>query len=155
MALTCRARSLDPIGRSTLTPAEYAPHRANADDMGTPVLIYFGHGRINARRALENVTVVPGPVPIPPPVPDPTWPAGCEDVIQNGAFEDGTATGWQTENVDVLKPVVGPIGPPTWAARFAGGMFSHNSMSQEITAPQNIAAATLAFYFRIETADPA
>jgi hypothetical protein len=139
-----------------LTPVEVrALIEGNTDEMGTAGWDpYFGHGRINARRALENVTVVPGPVPVPPPVPDPTWPAGCEDVIQNGAFEDGTTTGWRTENVDIQKPVMGPVGPPTWAARFPGGIFSHSSMSQEITAPQDVAAATLAFYFRIETTDP-
>jgi hypothetical protein len=37
---------------------------------------------------------------------------------------------------------------------FPGGSFSHSSMSQEIAAPQSIATATLAFYFRIETTDP-
>jgi subtilisin family serine protease len=141
---------------ATLTPAEVRGHiEGNTDDLGTAGWDpYFGHGRINARLALENVAVLPGPVPISPPIPDPTWPAGCRDVVQNGTFDDGTATGWRTENVDVLKPVVGPIGPPTWAARFPGGVSSHSSMSQEVTAPQNAAAATLAFYFRIETTDP-
>jgi thermitase len=125
----------------------------NADDLGSAGWDpYFGHGRVNVRRALETVTVVPDPIPLPPPVRHPIWPAGCQDVIQNGAFTDGTTTPWQTENVSALA-IIGPTGQPTWAARFPGGIFSHNSLAQEATIPTDIAAATLAFNFRIETSE--
>jgi thermitase len=53
---TCRASQPDPVGRSYLTPAQCALHRAEYRRPGDPDWDpYFGHGRIT-RRALENVS---------------------------------------------------------------------------------------------------
>ncbi len=146
--LAALIRSADP----TLTAAQVrALIEQNADDLGsTGWDPYFGHGRINARRALQGVTVVPGPAPVKPQKPNPIWPTGCREVVQNGGFEDETARPWQLDYVNLLPA---PTGEPSRAAQFPGGPSSRNRMTQTITIPAYLTAATLAFDFRIETTD--
>ncbi len=148
--LAALIRSANP----TLTAAQVRTQiEQNADDLGsTGWDPYFGHGRINARRALEGVTVIPGPIPPRPQRPNPIWPAGCREVVRNGDFNDGKIAPWQADHVNVAK-IAGPEAARTWAAQFPGGPSSHNTMTQAITVPPHLTEATLTFDFRIETTD--
>jgi hypothetical protein len=142
--------SADP----TLTAEQVrARIEATADDLGAAGFDpYFGHGRINARRALEGLPVNPVPVPPPTPAPHQIWPAGCREIITGGAFEQENAA-WQTAGSVSRQVITGPAGTATWAMRFAGGPATHGALAQMVAIPENMRAATLSFFYRIESLD--
>ncbi len=137
--------SADP----TLTPAQVrAIIETSANDLGTngwdP---YFGYGRINVQRALDAVSVQPGPVSPKPPTRLDVWPPGCQEALTNGSFDAGAADWVWHDNA-----AVGIIDAQP-AARFTGGPASYGLMAQALTLPERPVAATLRFLYRIETQD--
>ena len=144
--LAALIRSADP----TMTAAQVrALIEQNADDLGdTGPDKLFGHGRTTlcargcdcrSRPCARHATGSRS-----------TWPSGCIEVVQNGGFDNGIVIPWQTDAVNV-STITGSTGQSTWAAEFPGGISSHNSMTQTLTVPQKMMAATLTFDFRIET----
>jgi subtilisin family serine protease len=142
--------SADP----TLSPAQVrALIEDNTDDLGAPGWDpFFGRGRINARKALDPVALNPVPIPPRPPVQSRIWPPGCRELVANRGFDTGLDS-WSVEHSVDVRSITGPAGTTTQAARFTGGPNSHGRLSQAITIPAGINAATLDFFFRIETAD--
>lgn len=132
----------------------------NADDRGDvgwdP---YFGHGRINGRRALAAVPLPPQPSPSPTPHPPlAEWPAGCLDLIPDGDFETGWGA-WQATgawSVDTTRVYSG-----SQAAHFAGGPAASGVLTRPLTLSQSLRMAvgaipvdaTLRFAYRIEDED--
>ena len=128
----------------------------NADDLGAAGWDkLYGHGRINARKALA--AVAPPPQPSPTPTPHPplsVWPAGCLDLIADGGFEAGLGS-WQASGawtVDATQIYTG-----TGAAHFTGGPNAAGTLTRRLklapdagTLPKE---ATLWFAFRIENQD--
>jgi len=143
--------SADP----TLTAAQVrARIEGTADDLGaTGWDPYFGYGRINARRALEGLPVNPVPLPPTPPTPHRVWPQGCIELIASGAFEDANLA-WQTEGDVSQETIAGPSGDATQAMRLAGAAGSHGTLAQPFRVPVAMRAATLQFFYRIESRDP-
>jgi subtilisin family serine protease len=132
----------------------------NSDDRGAAGWDpYFGHGRINGRKALAAVQ--PPPQPSPSPTPHPPlaeWPAGCQDLIGDGDFEAGLGS-WQADGawgVDTTRVYSG-----VRAAHFAGGPNASGVLTRSLTLTQvtQLAAnpalmeAALWFAYRIENAD--
>jgi subtilisin family serine protease len=124
----------------------------NADDLGTPGWdIYFGHGRINAGRALAAVPG--GTTPLPTPTPGPRleiWPAGCQELINDGDFEAGLGA-WQGAGdvvVDTTRAYAG-----TRAAHFPGGPNSGGTLTRTVSLPPFPQEAVLWFAYRIENQD--
>ncbi len=137
----------------TLTPDQVRAAIENtADDLGAqgwdPM---FGHGRINARKALA--AVAPPPVPQPTPTPHPPlteWPANCRDLINDGDFEGGLAA-WQVSGdatVDMSRAYSG-----TQALHFPGGPNASGVATRTVTLPPFPQEATLWFAYRIENQD--
>ena len=141
--------SLNP----NLTPDEVrALIEVNADDLGAPGWDpEFGHGRINAARALAAVPGNPTPLPTPTPHPPlPEWPAGCQDLLVDGDFE-AAAPVWQMSGdvgIDTLRAYSG-----TQAAHFSGGPNAAGLLTQTVTLPPFPQKATLWFAYRIENQD--
>ncbi|MGQ9490229.1 MAG: S8 family peptidase [Anaerolineae bacterium] len=135
-----------------LTPAQVRSLiEATVDDLGpTGRDIYFGHGRINAERALIKTTPASGP---PPPRPGPSlevWPAGCQALIVDGDFEDGLG-GWQVSGavgVDATRAYSG-----TYAVHFAGGPEAGGTLARAVAIPARVSAGMLWFAYRIENLD--
>ncbi len=124
----------------------------NTDDLGSPGWDpYFGHGRINARKALAAVPQSPQPSPSPTPHPPLSeWPAGCVDLISDGDFE-GSLAAWQVSGsigVDSQHPYSG-----TRSLHFMGGPNASGTVSQTLYLLYGPAEATLWFAYRIETVD--
>ncbi len=130
----------------------------NTDDLGaTGRDLYFGHGRINGRKALAAVSLPPQPSPTPTPHPPLTaWPDGCQDLILDGDFEDGWGA-WQADpawRVDTTRFYSG-----TRAAHFTGGPNASGALTRTLNLrndvrPTDVAAeGALWFAFRIENAD--
>ena len=132
----------------------------NVDDLGaTGWDPYFGHGRINARKALA--AVAPPPQPSPTPTPHPPlaeWPAGCQDLVTDGGFEAGLGV-WQASGawtVDATQAYSG-----TKAAHFTGGPNASGFLTRTVTLTQTNELGvisfphegTLWFAFRIESQD--
>ncbi|MEJ5198135.1 MAG: S8 family peptidase [Anaerolineae bacterium] len=132
----------------------------NTDDLGDPGWDpYFGHGRINGRKALAAVQPPPQPGPTPTPHPPLTaWPAGCRDLITDGGFEAGPGD-WQIGGawtIDATRAYSG-----AQAAHFVGGPNASGAFSRTLILardgrplPSNVEpGATLWFAFRIENQD--
>ena len=128
----------------------------NADDLGASGWDKrFGHGRINARKALA--AVAPPPQPSPTPTPHPPlaeWPAGCLDLIADGGFEAGLGS-WQASGawaVDTTRTYTG-----TGAAHFTGGSNAAGTLTRRLRLAPTTGVlpkeATLWFAFRIENQD--
>ncbi len=131
----------------------------NADDLGAAGWDpYFGHGRINGRKALAAVSPAqPGPTPTPHP-PLAAWPAGCRDLLADGDFEAGLGD-WQVAGawtVDATRAYSG-----SWSAHFVGGPNATGMLTRTLTLtwdarpvsdPAALAGA-LWFAFRIENQD--
>ncbi|MGC8780470.1 MAG: S8 family peptidase [Anaerolineae bacterium] len=131
----------------------------NADDLGTvgrdP---YFGHGRINGRKALAAVgsPAQPGPTPTPSP-PLSAWPAGCRDLITDGDFETGPGD-WQLTGawtIDATRAYSGVramhfVGGPGATGAFTRTLILTRETDHSATDPLG---ATLWFAFRIENQD--
>ena len=120
----------------------------NVDDRGaTGWDIYYGSGRINARKALAAVA---------PPLVE--WPAGCQDLVPDGDFEAGLGS-WQASGAWAADTTQAYSG--TGAAHFTGGPNASGSLTRTLTLTQGtgVAAnsfpneATLWFAFRIESKD--
>ena len=132
----------------------------NTDDRGSPGWDpYFGHGRINGRKALAAVPVPPQPSPSPTPHPPlAEWPAGCQDLITDGDFEAGLEN-WQADAawaIDTTRAYSG-----TYAAHFAGGPNAAGMLTRtlgltqvtQLAANAALMDATLWFAYRIENQD--
>ncbi|MCX7669845.1 MAG: S8 family serine peptidase, partial [Anaerolineae bacterium] len=132
----------------------------NTDDLGAPGWDpYFGHGRINGRKALAAVQPSSQPSPTPTPHPPLTaWPAGCRDLIADGSFEAGPGE-WQLAGawtVDATRAYAG-----VQAAHFGGGPNASGTLTRTLTLVRNGTplpattepGATLWFAFRIENQD--
>ena len=141
-------------------PGARADRTRTLDDLGTTGWdLYFGHGRINARKALA--AVAPPPQPSPTPTPHPPlaeWPAGCQDLVADGDFEAGLGS-WQasgTWTVDATQAYSG-----TKAAHFTGGPNASGFLTRTLTLTQTNELGvisfphegTLWFAFRIESQD--
>jgi thermitase len=140
--------SLDP----NLSPDQVkAIIETTADDLGTPGWDpYFGNGRINARRALESVVPNPDAEPRSTPTPLAIWPAGCQELVINGDFEDGTDS-WQMAgavSIDATHPYSG-----SYAAHFPGGPASYGVLTETVPLPPFPQQGTLWFAYRIESQD--
>lgn len=137
----------------TLTPdAVRAILQASADDLGALGYdIEFGHGRINAARALAQTPPqsLPAPTPTPQP-PLPEWPAGCQELITDGGFETGlgswTATG--DVSLDTERRYEG-----AQSVHFAGGSNAGGVLTRTVTLPAFPLEGVLWFAFRIENTD--
>ena len=128
----------------------------SADDLGASGWDKrFGHGRINARKALAAVTPPPQPSPTPTPHPPLSeWPAGCLDLIADGGFEAGLGS-WQASGAwaaDTMRAYTG-----AGAAHFTGGSNAAGTLTRRLRlAPATGVLpkeATLWFAFRIENQD--
>ncbi len=124
---------------------------ATATDLGpTGRDIYFGHGRINAALALTKTTPGSG---LPPPRPGPyleMWPAGCQELIPDGDFEDGLGQ-WQATGAVVVDTTRAYTG--TRAAHFPGGPGAAGTLSRDISIPARASEGVLWFAYRIENQD--
>lgn len=140
----------------TLAPdAVRALIEKNADDLG--VFGWdnaFGHGRINARKALAATPPDDGPVPTAEPGPPlAIWPAGCQELIPDGDFEAG-AGAWQLSGdalVDATRVYSG-----SQALYLPGGPNTRATVTRTVTLPAfppAPLAGTLWFAYRIETSD--
>lgn len=137
----------------TLTPDEVrALIEGTADDLGDPGWdIAFGNGRINARRALEQTAPYTGTFPVRGPQPPLIeWPAGCQELVDDGDFEAGAGQ-WQlagTARIDATRAYSG-----THALHLAGGVGAQASVTRTITLPAYPQEALLWFAYRIENLD--
>ncbi len=141
--------SLNP----NLTPDEVRNLiEANADDLGAAGWdSEFGHGRINAARALAAVPG--GATPVPTPTRGPRleiWPNECQELIPDGDFEAGQG-GWLLSGaatVDNLRAYAGQQ-----AAHFLGGPDASGVMTRTVTLPPFPQEAVIWFAYRIENQD--
>jgi hypothetical protein len=137
----------------TLTPDQVrAAIERTVDDLGPQGRdIYYGHGRINARRALEAVSAVDGPPSTRPPGPGLDLDlAGCAELIENGGFEAGLS-GWQAQGSVGLDAKIGAMSAAS--ARFAGGVSARGVLSQSVGIPDRAVAGLLKFNYRIDPSD--
>ncbi len=137
-----------------LTPAEVRQLiESTATDLGpTGRDIYFGHGRINAALALERTTPGSDP-PAATPTPGPPleiWPAGCQELIPDGNFEDGVG-GWQASGAAAIDATHVYTG--SYAAHFTGGPSAMGMLSRTLQLPANASEGALWFAYRIENQD--
>lgn len=133
-----------------LTPAEVRQKiELAATDLGPQGPdIFFGHGRINARRTLEMTELDTRPFPerpTPPPL-DFTL-AGCTELIPDGGFDMGLGA-WQTEGAFAVD-----LFAQNPAAHFSGGPNATGALTRTVDLPPNSAAGVLWFRYRIENAD--
>ncbi len=163
--LAALIRSRNP----TLTNGEVRQILENsADDLGEAGWDrYYGHGRINGRRAMEATPLPtpPVPTPPPPPLPRPLWPPYCQELVSNGDFEEtaltdwprlprlgrGLGRGWQFTGEAVLDEGVAYSGERS--LRLAGAYGSTAEAWQQLTIPSDVTAATLFFAIRIHSDD--
>jgi len=127
---------------------------STADDLGTAGWDrFYGHGRINGRRALEATPLPtpPIPTPTPSPPPQPLWPPDCQEWVTNGDFEEASLTPWQVAGEATLDETVAHSG--SRSLRLAGVPASTAEAWQWLTIPPDITAATLFFAFRIYNHD--
>lgn len=137
-----------------LTPTEVRQLiESTAADLGpTGRDVYFGYGRINAALAVAGTTPSADP-PAPTPEPEPPleiWPAGCQELITDGDFEEGLG-GWQasgTAAIDATRVYTG-----SYAAHLPGGPSATGTLSRTVQLPANAFAGTLWFAYRIENQD--
>ena len=125
-----------------------------ADDLGDAGWDpYFGHGRINGRRALEATPLPtpPLPTPLPPPPPLPLWPPYCQELLVNGGFEAAALTPWQVSGEAALDESVVYSGARS--LRLAGVRDSTVEAWQPLSLPSDVTAATLFFALRIHSSD--
>ncbi len=137
----------------TLTPdAVRDIIQGSVDDLGTPGYdIGFGHGRINAGRAVAQTPPQTAPAPTPTPhLPLDEWPAGCQELIGDGGFEAGLGS-WQTRGAVTLDTQHSYEGKQ--AIHFAGGPDSGGVLTRTVTLPAFPLEGTLWFAFRIENVD--
>lgn len=140
----------------TLTPDEVRTLiEKNADDLGP----YgwdnaFGHGRINARKALMVTPPHVGPMPTPEPWPPlDIWPSGCRELIPDGSFEAG-AGDWQLSGAALVDATQAYSG--TQALHMPGGASARAVVTRTVTLPALPSApveGTLWFAYRIQTSD--
>ena len=139
----------------TLTNGEVRQILENsADDLGEVGWDrYYGHGRINGRRALEATPLPtpPVPTPPPPPSPQPLWPPYCQELVSNGDFEEAALTDWQFTGEAVLDEGVAYSGERS--LQLAGAYGSTAEAWQLLTIPSDVTAATLFFAVRIHSDD--
>jgi len=112
--------------------------------------IYFGFGRINAELALVRTTPGSG---LPPPRPGPpleVWPAGCQELIPDGGFEDGLGE-WQATGAVVVDTTRAHTGGQ--AAHFPGGPAAAGTLSRTVLLPPLAQEGVLWFAYRIENQD--
>jgi thermitase len=137
----------------TLTPDQVrAIIQGTADDLGPSGWdINFGYGRINARRALEKTTPYDGPFPVRAPLPPlAEWPAGCQDIIAGGSFEELGAP-WELAgdaSIDATHAYSG-----THALHLTGGPGAQAVVTHTVTLPPYPQDALLWFAYRIENLD--
>ncbi|HEY65348.1 MAG TPA: S8 family serine peptidase [Caldilineae bacterium] len=127
---------------------------STADDLGAEGWDpYYGHGRINAARALAAAPPPPDPLPPPEPSPpsEPIWPEGCVDMIQDGSFEADSGGIWHLEGEAEVRAGLAFTG--TRALHLAGVNGASGIAWQAIKMPYTTTAVTLAFAFRIENKD--
>jgi len=127
---------------------------STADDLGAAGWDpYYGHGRINGRRALEATPLPtpPVPTPPPPPPPQPLWPPDCQEVVVNGDFEAADLTPWQVAGEAALDESVAYSG--VRSLRLAGLRASTATAWQRLSLPADTTAATLFFTVRILSSD--
>jgi hypothetical protein len=126
----------------------------NADDLGEAGWDpFFGHGRINGRRAMEATPdpMPPFPPPYEPPVPQPLWPAGCSELLANGDFEDVSAAPWQVTGEATPDQSVAYSGGQS--LRLASLPSGSGEAWQQVAVPPDVTAATLFFAVRILSDD--
>jgi subtilisin family serine protease len=139
----------------TLTNAEVRQVlESTADDLGEVGWDrFYGHGRVNGRRALEATPLLepPLPTPQPPPLPKPLWPPECQELIANGDFEEDELEPWQVEGEVALDEAVVFSGER--ALRLAGMPDGSASAFQLLDVPGHVREATLFFALRILSQD--
>lgn len=127
---------------------------STADDLGEAGWDrYYGHGRINGRRALEATPLPtpPVPTPPPPPLPQPLWPPNCRELVANGDFEEPVLTDWRVTGEAALDESVVYSG--TRSLRLASTLASSGEAWQLLSVPSDVTAATLFFALRILSSD--
>ncbi|HUW12075.1 MAG TPA: S8 family peptidase [Anaerolineae bacterium] len=127
---------------------------STADDLGEAGWDrFYGHGRVNGRRALEATPLPEPPVPPPPlpPSPQPLWPPHCLELVGNGGFEDPLLALWQLGGEASLDKDVTYDGDRS--LQISGTPDSSGETWQLLTLPSDATVATLFFAFRIISQD--
>jgi subtilisin family serine protease len=110
--------------------------------------IYFGYGRIDARRTLEMTEPDTRPFPVRPVAPPLDFTlAGCTELIPDGDFAMGLGA-WQAEGSFAVDAYSGNP-----AAHFSGGPNATGTLTRTVTLPPNSTEGVLWFRYRIENAD--
>jgi thermitase len=118
-----------------------------ADDLGAAGYdIVYGHGRINAGRALSNTPPGTGdPRDVLPPL-DMDLP-GCEELLVNGGFEAGQL-GW--DGAGGVHIVGDKVYTGEHSAFFPGAPEARSVLAQAVTVPAGALSGLVTFAFRIE-----
>jgi hypothetical protein len=80
-----------------------------------------------------------------------TSPQGTEQLLQNGNFDTGAWTPWQTAGSPVLTNTV--YRSASYSARLGGINDTHDYVYQEVTMPSDATEATLDFWYRVSGDD--
>lgn len=146
-ALAALLLSRDP----TLTPQQVRQRiESTADDLGaTGFDIQFGHGRINARRALEQTPPAVGGPRSPLPPLDLTL-FRCQELLVNGGFEIGLAA-WQSTGA--VAENTQHVHAGARSAVFAGAPNASGVLKQIVRLPPAPQTGVIRFKYRIATAD--
>ncbi len=110
--------------------------------------IYFGYGRIDARRTLEMTEPDTRPFPERPVAPPLDFTlAGCTELIPDGDFSAEMGA-WQAEGPFAVQPFGGNP-----AAHFSGGPNASGTLTRTVTLPPHSTEGVLWFRYRIDNAD--
>ncbi len=110
--------------------------------------IYFGYGRIDARRTLEMTEPDMRPFPVRPAAPPLDFTlAGCTELVPDGSFTTGLGA-WQAEGSFAVHDFSGNP-----AAHFTGGPNATGTLTRTVTLPPNSTEGVLWFRYRIDNAD--
>jgi len=110
--------------------------------------IYFGYGRIDARRTLEMTEPDTRPFPERPVAPPLDFTlAGCTELIPDGDFSTGLGA-WQAEGTFAVQPFSGNP-----AAHFSGGPNAAGTLTRTVTLPPHSTEGVLWFRYRIDNVD--
>ncbi len=110
--------------------------------------IYFGYGRIDARRTLEMTEPDTRPFPERPVAPPLDFTlAGCTELIPDGDFSAEMGA-WQAEGPFAVQPFGGNP-----AAHFSGGPNASGTLTRTVTLPPHSTEGVLWFKYRIDNVD--
>lgn len=110
----------------------------------------WAHLPLDALLALLMLTLLAWPSPA---AADPAAPTTCNELLINGAFEEGV-TGWAQASAGGY-PLISAFNPRSgqWGAYLGGSNHADDRLSQTLTLPSNATSITLSWWWSLESED--